>query len=92
MRRPVPPPPPPSQVVCGVAGGSHGQGPGVGSRAQHVGQGDGEGEAGLQCHGSEGPGLCLLERLTHHGPGARAAALRREVTMGLEERRRRERQ
>ena len=36
--------------------------------------------------------LCLLERLTHPGPGARAAAQRREVTMGLEERRRRERQ
>ena len=36
--------------------------------------------------------LCLLERLAHLGPGARAAAQRREVTMGLEERRRRERQ
>ena len=36
--------------------------------------------------------LCLLERLAHLGPGARAAAQRREVTMKLEERRRRERQ
>merc|ERR1719319_952480 len=30
--------------------------------------------------------LCLLERLAHLGPGARAAAQRRQVTMGLEER------
>ena len=36
--------------------------------------------------------LCLLERLAHLGPGARAASQRREVTMGLEERGRRERQ
>ena len=36
--------------------------------------------------------LCLLERLAHLGPGARAAAQRREVTMGLKERRRMERQ
>ena len=32
--------------------------------------------------------LCLLERLAHLGPGSRAAAQRRVVTMGLEERRR----
>ena len=36
--------------------------------------------------------LCLLERLAHLGPGAQAAAQRRGVTMGVEERRRRERQ
>ena len=36
--------------------------------------------------------LCLLERLAHLGPGARAAAQRRAATLGLEERRRRERQ
>ena len=35
--------------------------------------------------------LCLLERLAHLGPGARASAQRRQVTMGLEERSRRER-
>ena len=36
--------------------------------------------------------LCLLDRLSHLGPGARAAAQRRQQTLGLEERRRRERQ
>ena len=36
--------------------------------------------------------LCLLERLAHLGPGARATAQRRQDPMGLEERRRRERQ
>ena len=37
-------------------------------------------------------GLCLLERLSQLGPGARAAAERRQQTMALDERRRRERQ
>ena len=36
--------------------------------------------------------LCLLDRLAHLGPGARAAAGRRKSTMAQEERRRRERQ
>ena len=36
--------------------------------------------------------LCLLERLAQLGPGARAAAQRRQATLQLEERRRRERQ
>ena len=36
--------------------------------------------------------LCLLERLAHLGPGAKAAAQRRQVTVRLEERRRKERQ
>ena len=36
--------------------------------------------------------LCLLERVSQLGPGARAAAQRRQQTLGLEERRRRERQ
>ena len=36
--------------------------------------------------------LFLLDRLAHLGPGARAAAKRRQNTMRLEERRRRERQ
>ena len=36
--------------------------------------------------------LCLFERLSQLGPGARAAAQRRQQTLGLEERRRRERQ
>ena len=36
--------------------------------------------------------MCLLERLAQLGPGARAAAQRRQVTLRLEERRRRERQ
>ena len=36
--------------------------------------------------------MCLLERLTHLGPGARAAAERRQVTLRLEEKRRRERE
>ena len=36
--------------------------------------------------------LCLLERLAHLGPGARAAAHRRQATLRLEERRRREQQ
>ena len=36
--------------------------------------------------------LCLLERPSQLGPGARAAAQRRQQTLGLEERRRRERQ
>ena len=35
---------------------------------------------------------CLLDRLAHLGPGARAAAKRRKGTLQLEERRRRERQ
>ena len=36
--------------------------------------------------------MCLLERLAQLGPGARAAAQRRQVTLRLEERRRQERQ
>ena len=36
--------------------------------------------------------LCLLERLAHLGPGARAAGERRRVVKELEERRRREAQ
>ena len=36
--------------------------------------------------------MCLLERLAHLGPGARAAADRRQLTMHLEERSRRERE
>ena len=36
--------------------------------------------------------ICLLERLVQLGPGARAAAQRRQATLRLEERRRRERQ
>ena len=36
--------------------------------------------------------LCLLERLAHLGPGARAAGERRRVVKQLEERRRREAQ
>ena len=35
--------------------------------------------------------LCLLDRLAHLSPGARATAQRRQNTMRLEERRRRER-
>ena len=37
-------------------------------------------------------GLCLFERLAQLGPGARAAAGRRQATLALDERRRRERQ
>ena len=36
--------------------------------------------------------LCLLERLSQLGPGARAAAQRRRAALHLEERRRQERQ
>jgi hypothetical protein len=36
--------------------------------------------------------MCLFERLAHLGPGARAAAERRQLTLRLEERRRRERE
>ena len=36
--------------------------------------------------------LCLLERLSQLGPGARAAAQRRQAALHLEERRRQERQ
>ena len=36
--------------------------------------------------------LCLLERLGHLGPGARAAGERRKVVQGLEEVRRRQAQ
>ena len=36
--------------------------------------------------------MCLLERLSQLGPGARAAAQRRQVTLRLEDRRRRDRQ
>ena len=36
--------------------------------------------------------MCLLERISQLGPGARAAAQRRQATLRLEERRRRERQ
>ena len=39
-----------------------------------------------------GHAICLLERLAHLGPGARAADQRRALAMRLEERRRRERQ
>ena len=39
-----------------------------------------------------GAAMCLLERLAHLGPGARAAADRRQLTMHLEERSRRERE
>ena len=36
--------------------------------------------------------MCLLERLAHLGPRAKAAAERRQLTLRLEERRRRERE
>jgi hypothetical protein len=36
--------------------------------------------------------MCLVERLAQLGPGARAAAQRRQLTLRLEERRRRERE
>ena len=36
--------------------------------------------------------ICLLERLSQLGPGARTAAQRRQVSLRLEEKRRRERQ
>ena len=36
--------------------------------------------------------MCLFERLAHLGPGAQAAAERRQLTLGLEHRRRRERE
>ena len=36
--------------------------------------------------------MCFFERLAHLGPGARAAAERRQLTVRLEERRRRERE
>ena len=36
--------------------------------------------------------ICLMERLAHLGPGARAAAQRRQATLRLEECRRRDRQ
>ena len=36
--------------------------------------------------------LCLLERLTHLGPGARAAGERRKVVQRLEERRKQQAQ
>ena len=39
-----------------------------------------------------GAAMCLLERLAHLGPGARAAADRRQLTLRLEDRRRRERE
>ena len=39
-----------------------------------------------------GQALCLLDRLAHLGPGARAADKRRQVTLRQEEARRRERQ
>ena len=39
-----------------------------------------------------GQALCLLERLAHLGPGARAASQRRQATLRQEEARRRERQ
>ena len=39
-----------------------------------------------------GAAMCLLERLAHLGPGAKAAAERRQLTLRLEERRRRERE
>ena len=39
-----------------------------------------------------GQALCLLERLAHLGPGARAAGERRRVVEGLEERRRQQAQ
>ena len=37
-----------------------------------------------------GAAMCLLERLAHLAPGARAAAERRQLTLRLEERRRHE--
>ena len=40
----------------------------------------------------KGQALCLLERLAHLGPGARAAGERRRVVQGLEERRRQQAQ
>ena len=39
-----------------------------------------------------GAAMCLLERLAHLGPGARAAAERRQLTLRLEEKRGRERE
>ena len=39
-----------------------------------------------------GAAMCLLERLAHLGPRARAAADRKQLTMRLEERRKRERE
>ena len=39
-----------------------------------------------------GQAMCLLDRPSQLGPGARAAAQRRQVTLRLEDRRRRDRQ
>ena len=39
-----------------------------------------------------GAAICLLERLAHLGPGAEAAAERRQLTLWLEGRRRQERE
>ena len=39
-----------------------------------------------------GQALCLLERLAHLGPGARAAGERRQLVVRLDERRRQEAQ
>ena len=48
--------PPAFKALCGISGGSDGQGPGTRGRRGHAGQGDGRDQAVLQCGSGQEPG------------------------------------
>ena len=56
MGRPLATLPPVVEALCGVSGGSDGQGPGERGRRGHAGQGDGGDQAIIQCGSGEESG------------------------------------
>ena len=56
MGRPLATLPPAFETLCGVSGGSDGQGPGERGRRGHAGQGDGGDQAIIQCGSGEESG------------------------------------
>ena len=73
-----------------VAGMSRAEGREVGPGV--LGRVTGEIRQGFSVTVVRAAAMCLFERLAHLGPGAQAAAERRQLTLGLEHRRRRERE
>ena len=72
-----------SQVAAIARSNGWEAGPGVKGKIM------GELRRGFRVAVVRGQALCLLERLAHLGPGARAAAQRSQVTIRVEESRRR---
>ena len=86
-----------SPRLCVVPGCSNEQSPGVGGWTRSTRQGDGGDPTGFECHNGScqigtANALCHLERHSQLGPGAGAAAKRRQGALQLEERCRHERQ